>query len=261
MMSALLALALQLADPPRPWRQVEISLGGYLAGIDSELSAQSRSGFGSVIDFEDLLGLDNDDLGLRLGASVAVAERHRIHLDVFDLTRSASKVLEQTIEFEDTTYTVGTDVDTRLGIQFFNLTYGYSFLLDDRSNLALTFGIHGLRTSARLDSKGLGIRESERFFLPIPLPGLRMDFALTPDLWLRQRFEFLWLQLSDYEGLVTDGAIGLEWAFVDHVALGLEYNVVRSKLRMKNDDFPSVKFRGEFDFDFAGLHLYLNFYF
>lgn len=264
-MIALLVLVLQGADlpeaKPRPWRDVEIAIGGYFAAMETDLDVRTDSGLGAVINFEKLLGLDEVGLSARLGASVALAPRHRLHLDMFDLTREGTKQVDQSFTFNGTTYPANSEVDTTLGIQFINLTYGYSFMLDDRFNLAVTLGIHGLRTVAKIESEALEIAENERFFLPIPLPGLRMDFALTPDLWLRQRVELIWLSIDNYQGLVTDVSMSFEFTLFDHVALGVGWNVVRSKLKMDDDEFPGVKFRGEFEFDFAGLQLYLNIFF
>jgi len=257
--------ALLQADAPakpeaRPWRDVEIKLGGYLAAIDSRFDVERSSGVGTSVDAEDLLGLDNSVLSLRLEASVALAPRHRLHLDIFDVSRSSSVTLGRDLTFDGSTFPVGTDVDSRMGLQVFDLTYGYSLFQDDRIDLAVTFGIHGLRTAIRLDAPNLGVQE-ERFFLPIPLPGFRFDVALTPKLWLRQRAEFLWVGVNNYQGLMTDVSLGVEYALFDHVALGLGYNTVRMKLRMENDSFPAVDFTGEFDFQFAGLQFYLNVFF
>jgi hypothetical protein len=71
----------------------------------------------------------------------------------------------------------------------------------------------------------------------------------------------LWFAVQDYRGLMTDVDLSVEYALFDHVAVGLGYNAVRMKLKMEDDQFPSVSFRGQFDFDFAGLRLYLNFFF
>lgn len=261
---ALLALFLQAAPPEKaekhPWRDFEISLGGYLAKVDTTIGVQTDSGAGAAVDFEDLLDLDPSVLSLRLGISVALAPRHRLHFDMFDLSRKASTRLGQDISVDDTTYPVGSDVDTRLGLQMFNLSYGYSIVQDDRVDLAVTLGIHGLRTALSLQGDS-GREEDVRFFLPIPLPGVRLDIAVTPDLWIRQRFEFLWLGGQTYQGLLTDLSISLEYAFIEHVALGVGYNVIHTNLRMKSDQFPAVGFRGEFDFEFSGLQFYVQVFF
>jgi len=264
MTTLLLALMLQAAAPEkaehRPWRDVEITLGGYLAAVDTSIDVQTDAGIGGKVDFEDLLGLDSSILSFRLGASVALGERHRLYFDMFDLSRKASTRLGRDIEFNGTVYPVGSDIDSKLSLQIFNLSYGYSFLQDDRIDLAVTLGIHGLRTAVSLDSAS-GAQEDVRFFLPIPLPGLRMDIALTPSLWLRQRYEFLWLGTQTYQGLMTDISFCMEWAFIEHVAVGVGYNTIRTKLSMKSDQFPAVSFRGEFDFEFSGLQFYLQVFF
>ena len=262
MIGAVLALLLQVpAKEPKPWRDFELNVGAYVAAMDTRIDVQTPSGIGGIIDFEDLLGLKETVFSLRLGASVALAERHRLHLDLFDLSRKGDEQLKQNIEFEGTTYPIGSDVDSRLTLQMGNLSYGYSFFLDNRFNLAVTLGVHVLHTVAKLDADDLGINELERFYLPIPLPGFRMDFALTPDLWFRQQIDFLWFSVDNYRGLMTDVGMSVEWAIFDHVAIGVGYNAVRMRLRMEDDQFPAVAFRGQFDFEFAGVRLYLNFIF
>ena len=133
--------------------------------------------------------------------------------------------------------------------------------MDDRFNLAVTLGVHVLHTVAKLDADTPAGTETERFYLPIPLPGLRMDFALTPDLWFRQQIDVLWFSIDNYRGLMTDVSLCVEYALFDHVAIGLGYNAVHMRLRMNDDQFPTVSFRGQFDFDFEGARLYLNFFF
>jgi hypothetical protein len=263
----ILALLLLLqTDPPlkaesKPWKTFEFNVGGYLAGVDTSLQVKGKNGVGASTDIEDLLGLDSSVLSLRIGASVAMADRHRLHFDYFDVSRHESKTLGRDVEFDGTTYPVGTDVDTHMGLQLFNLTYGYSFFQDSRLDMAVTFGIHGLRTRLSLDADALGVTDAEKFFLPIPLPGFRMDVAITPKLWLRQRFEFMWLGIDRYEGLLTDLSFALEYELFDHVALGFGYNTMRMKLRMKDNAFPSVSFEGEFDFQFSGLQFYVKLFF
>lgn len=265
MIHLILALALQAAAPQpvekKPWRDFEFKVGGYLAAVDTTIEVVGENGVGAGFDVEDLLGLDKSVFSFRIEASGALAERHRLHFNFFDISRSADRVLGRDVEFDGTVYPLGTDVDSRMSIQRYDLTYGYSFLQDDRMDLAVTFGIHGMRTALRLDSQDLGVQEEERFFLPIPLPGLRMDFALTPKFWLRQRIELLWIGTETFSGLMSDLAIAVEYEAFEHVAIGLGYNTVAMRLKMENNEFPAASFEGDFDFQFSGLQFYVNLFF
>jgi len=265
MIISLMLLALQAAAPQpaekKPWRDFEFKVGGYLAAVDTTIDVVGENGVGADFDLEDLLGLDTSVFSVRIEASVAMAQRHRLHFNFFDLSRTAEKTLGRDVEFDGSVYPIGTDVSSRMSLQMFDLTYGYSFVQDSRVDMAVTFGIHGMRTALKLDASSAGIEEEERFFLPIPLPGLRMDIAITPSVWLRQRIELLWIGTETFSGLMTDFAIGVEWAAFDHLAIGLGFNSVHMKLKMENNDFPAVTFRGDFDFQFSGLQFYVNVFF
>jgi len=269
MMISLLLLVLQAAAPQpaekpvekKPWRDFEFKVGGYLAAVDTTVDVVGENGVGADFDMEDLLGLDTAVFSVRIEASLALAQRHRLLFNFFDMSRTAEKTLGRDVEFDGSTYPVGTDVSSRMSLQMFDLTYGYSFVQDSRVDMAVTFGIHGLRTALKLDASSVGIEEEERFFLPIPLPGIRMDVALTPDFWLRQRIELLWIGTETFSGLMTDFAIAVEYAAFEHVAIGLGYNAVHMKLKMENNNFPAATLRGDFDFQFSGLQFYVNVFF
>ena len=266
MIIAWLALLSQAAAAPepakttRPWHDFEFGISGVVADIGSELEVVSGVGVGAVVDGEEALGLDNSIRQMRLWASVALGERHRLKLDFMDLSRDATKTLERDIQIGDTTYTVGTTVTTDLDLQFINLTYAYSILYDDRMDVALTIGIHGLRTKFDIEADTVGA-ETESFILPIPLPGLSATFALTPDLFLKQNLEILWLRYANFQGMMVDMTFSLEYEIFEHVGIGLGYNTTRIRLDMEEESLPSVDFEGSFEFQFSGFAVYLTFFY
>jgi hypothetical protein len=263
-MTALLAAVLLAQAAPAadniPWRRHEAAVGGYVADLSSSVQVNSDAGLGANVDIEELLGLENTLTQLRLGVSFHLGDRHRLAFSATDISRSASKSLTADIEFDGETYPIGTVVDSELNVRLFNVVYGYSVVWDDRVNLAVTFGIHALRTQISLEGQLVGA-ESEEFTLPIPLPGFRMDVAICKDFYLRQNFEFLWLRFDNFEGLMADVSIGFEWAAFEHVGFGVAYNHMRINLEMQDSNFPAVDFEGRFEFDFSGLMIYTIVYF
>lgn len=79
----------------------------------------------------------------------------------------------------------GFRIGTGVGLDIYELAYSYSFLQDDRIDLAVGIGFYimpmdfGLKVSGLVDEEG-----SERFTAPLPVLGLRMDVALTPKWFL-----------------------------------------------------------------------------
>jgi hypothetical protein len=245
-----------------PWRRMELSVGYFFTSLDSEVQVGSKTlGIAANLDLEELLTLEETTSVLRAGASWRIAGRHRLSFDYYDLSREATNRLETDISFGEQTWTIGTTIDSEFDLRFYNISYGYSFIQDDRMDVAATLGVHGVDIALALSAPDLGTDEAEKFFLPVPLPGLRADFALTSYLFLRQRLEILWLKVDEYEGLLVDAMIGLECSPVDHFGFGLAYQSLRLDLEMEDDDFATIDFKGELELDYGGLMLYGLFYF
>ena len=249
------------AGPDKPWRDFELTLGWYISNLSSGVTVKDQSGLGAFIDLEETLSLDTSLSVGRLGAMAALGERHRLHFDFFDLSRKGTTDLTTEIRFDGETYIVGTTVDSRLNLQFFNLAYGYSILQDDRFDIAATLGIHGIRAKISLKDASNNLSEAERFYLPVPMPGLRGTFALTPDLFLKQNLEILWLRVGDYSGFLLDSTTALEYALFSHVGVGVAYNTLNFDLKMDDDAMPGVRFEGEVELRYSGVMLYTVLFF
>ena len=248
-------------EPPLPWRRGELLLGGYIGGTSSSFEIISGSGLGASVDVEEVLGLEESVTQYRLQASILLADRHRLSFDYVDLSRKATKTIDATVEIDDTVFPVGTTLETEFDLQLINIVYGYSLVYDDRMDIGLTFGIHHLRVRFEAEATSGAGGETERFLLPVPLPGLRAMFALTPELFLRQSIEILYLPFDKFQGLYVETGIALEWTPFKHLGFGLGWNSTRIRMEMQDDQFPRVEFEGKFQYDVAGVMLYTILYF
>src|SRR5262249_48244772 len=136
-----------------------------------------------------------------------------------------------------------------------------SFLQDARMEVGFTLGVDVVRTHLAIEAEAPKQSQNERFLLPIPLPGLNADFVLIPDLWLRQRLQFMYLPISNFEGLVIDLRLALEWSFVKNVSLGVGLDLMRINLEKQSTSETLGDFKGQFKFGSAGGLLYFNFHF
>jgi len=261
---AALHAAAQEAEPPPapkkdlPWRSTEVRLGVFFTSSDAGLEVKSDAGVGASVDFEDVLGMSESTLAFRGEASFSLGARHRIHLDVFSLSREGDKSLANDLQIGNTVFPAGTGVKSESEFQMYMLTYGYSLIQDERMDLAVTFGIHGIRSTLEVNAEVIDRHKSANLFLPIPLPGLRFDTALTPDLWLRQRAEFIWIAAGPYSGILSDLSIRLEYAFAESFSAGIGFNSLQIKLNSSNDDAGGVGFEGNLEMGFSGLMLYVG---
>jgi len=91
----------------------------------------------------------------------------------------------------DSNFRIGSGV----GVDIYEVAYSYSFFQDDRINLAAGLGYYIMPMDFGLNAAGLVNEEgSARFTAPLPVLGLRMDFALTPKWFIRKGSQIFYLE-------------------------------------------------------------------
>lgn len=249
------------AAPAKPWREFEMVTGVMFSNTTSSFQAtRGNGGAGLAIDAEGVLGLDRDILSPYLWLAWRPAEHHRIAFGFQDLSRKAERTLDREIEFDGNTYTIGTTVDSIYGLQFFGVDYAWSFLQDDRMDIALTFGFKTLRAHFSIEEENNAIVGDVRYIFPVPLPGLFADFALTPDLWLRERLQMMYVPIENYSGLMIHWNISVEYSLLENVSLGVGFDLLRVNLKKQSTGDTFGDFNGDFRFNSAGAVLYINFH-
>ncbi|MES0447578.1 MAG: hypothetical protein ABUJ92_13660, partial [Desulfobacterales bacterium] len=179
-----------------PWEKYSITIGGFISTVDTSL--RFGSGFGMDIDAEELLDVDSSNTVFRVGGlwRFTDTKRHRLDLSWFAYHRSGSSTVNETFEIEDPDGNIiiigpNAEVDTLLNIDIFQLAYSYSFLQDDRIDLAAIFGLFIMPVDIELEVSGLGGGEGIlNFTAPLPTFGLRMDFVLAPKWFFRSGTQF-----------------------------------------------------------------------
>ena len=250
-----------------PWETFGVNLGVFVSATDT--SFRIGSGIGLSIDAEQALNLDANTTVFRADALWRFTDnkRHRLDLTWFSLSRDATRVIGQDITFEDKdgnpiTIDAGTTVESNFDFDIYELGYSYSFFQDDRIDLAAGIGLFimpldfGIRSSGLVEEDG-----SASFTAPLPVFGLRMDVALTPKWFLRTGSQVFYLEYDNFTGSVLDFKVAVEYNPWKHVGLGLGFDTLRVQLEADGEDYPSIDFKGNVDFAYTGLQLYLRYFF
>jgi hypothetical protein len=248
----------QAPAPELPWSRHGLFFGYYLARYDSSVRFGSASlGTGIEINLEDALDLDTETSSFRFGGFWRLSDnlRHTVSLDYSSAKRSASKTLTEDITIGDTTFPAGTTVssDTSLGI--IRAAYGYSFVLDERLDLAARFGIYTMPMA--FEFKGLSATEKEDFTAPLPTIGLKGDVAITSRFFLRQSLDLFYLKYGDFSGSLTDISVALEYKAWEHWFFGLALNSFRIAIQAEGGD--SLDLTGDVEYSQNGLIGFLRF--
>lgn len=246
----------------RPWERLSINLGGFLAGLNGDLRLGSRAlGIGIDIDMEEALGLETSTLIWRAGAIYRIGKgrRHAVEFGYFALAREARKSLGSDVDIGDTTYTAGTLVNSEFDLHIIKGTYRYSFFQDDRIDMSASAGFFALPTRFRASAKQEEARKAD-FTAPLPVLGLRSNFALTPRLFLKQSAEIFYFKLNRFKGAMLEGNMLLEYNAWKHVGAGFGFNTFRLNLEADGEDYPLIDFVGSIKFSYVGLFVYLKYY-
>jgi len=242
------------AQPTEREERASIVLGAFVTDRDSSTRLDSDVGDGTDIDLEEDLGLESSTSVARLGGYVWLGERHRLDGAYFDLSRSAAVPVQETIEFGDETFVINTVIETESDLSIIKADYTFAVLARDRGWFGVTAGLYIAETTLSLSQATLGRAESEDVTAPLPLLGLRGDYAINDRITLRGAAQWFGYEADDVEGRLTDVYIGADYGFGERMAVGLAYNRVSMNLGAVEDR----GFDARLDWGYDGLLLYFK---
>jgi len=243
---------------PNNWERFSINLGGFIAGVNTGLRLGSKQlGVGVDIMLEDALGMKATDFVFRSDAMYRFGhtKKHSVKFGYFSFSRSAYKVLETELELGDHVFPIGTEINSLFDLSIFNFSYDYAFYNDDRVNLGASLGLFFMPLKFRLDVSGV-TEEAATLFAPLPVIGLRSDFSINPKLFLKHGLEVLYLQTSEYTGILTDFNIRLEYNPWKHFGIGIGVNMYRMKVEVDGADYDHSRFVGNVEMGYTGMLFY-----
>jgi hypothetical protein len=242
-----------LAEEPPTF---SVSLGAFFTDRDSDTRIDADNGdTGSDVDLEDDLGFDKSDTVFRLDGYWRFAAHHRIDVSAFDLSRTATKVIDRDITIGDTTFEIDTEVEGDLDLNIYKAAYTWQFLTDESDFLGLTAGLYIADIGTSFSGSGpLGLSvESDGVTAPLPVVGLRGEYHLSERWLLRGSAEIFLFEYNEFDGSLYDVFAGIDYGFNDTAAVGLGINTVRL-----NVGFDGNRFQGDVDWAYSGAMLYLK---
>ena len=246
-----------------PWEKFNIQGGVFFAALNNKVTVGSEGG-GVAIDVEEALGMDVQKTVFRIGALYRIGEnrRHRVDLDYLYFNRSSTKNLERDIVVDNVTLTAGRRVDATYNYQIIRAAYSYSFFQDDRMDLAASIGFFVMPFKFEMSAEGLGSKQGDLdFTAPLPAVGLRGDFAVTPQWFIRSSIEVFYLEYSNFKGALVDTRVAVEYNPWEHFGFGLGFDNFRVKVEAQGEDFPAIDFQGDIKSQFMGVQLYARYFF
>ena len=253
------------AEEPLP-DKFKIAIGGYAVGrYDSTMSlTEPTLGAGVSISPEDTLGLDLKQTVTRLDGYYRFTPKHALTYSWYNINSTGNKTIDEEFEWLDengnsVTIPIGAQANTDLDYDIYKIGYLYSFYHNDKVELAAGAGLHITSISVALDvdtTSGPLDTKNIKSTIPLPVLSFGLTYHVTPKFMWYLKSEVFAIAIDDWEGVYTDGTLGLEYRFWKNVGLGTGFGTNSLKVTEKTGEY---KF--SFDNRISGLEIYVAGYF
>ena len=248
-----------------PWEKLNISAGVFLSSLDS--SFRIGSGVGLDIDVENLLDLDSTNTIFRTDISWRFTDnrKHRMDFKWFSFKRDGDRITTEDILIGDGEDQIlipeGTGIKGYFDLDIYQIAYTYSFLQDERIDIAAGGGFYimpikfGLNVVGEPEEGG-----SADFTAPLPVLGFRMDIALTPKWFVRSGSQIFYIEYDKFKGSLIEIRGAVEYNPWEHVGFGLGFDTFNLNIHADGEDWPGIDLDGEIEMRYNGLQLYFRYF-
>lgn len=230
------------------------SAGGFFTDHDTNIRLDTEAGRGTLVNLEDNLGLDATTDVLRVNGAWRFADRHKMHLGLFDLSQSGSRTLETELTIDGQVFEVNEVVATDWKMRLLELGYSYRIRGDARFQwwFNVAFFVQDTAINVTETATG-GDTSSEDVILPLPKFGTAIDYAFT-DRWIGHAgIDVFKLEIGDYAGSLVDFRATLDYRLTQNVSLGAGWHLIDVIVDL---DRSVSGWRGRFDWQTRGFLLY-----
>ena len=268
-----LAQGQNLADPEYRHR---IYVGGFWPSINSKIAINGED-FTPLppINVEDVLRVPDSKGAAWGGIDWKISRRNALELEYFSLNRNGgiSDTFSPPLEVGDGFIESG-QINTFYDTSVLRLTYGYSLLSNKRMDLQLVAGIHVAKLGAGLQISGeictpntvpsvppgcptaQTETASEDVTAPLPHLGASYTYAFSETLGMRLKAIGFAIGIGSIDGSILELDADVAWKPLKHFGIGAGWRYFNTNVKAS-----SSKLNGEFDFEYSGPSVFINYWF
>jgi opacity protein-like surface antigen len=257
MLLVLVAGAAQAEDYLSPTEErLRLSLGAVYLDSKTTVQVDSSAGTtGTLVNAENDFGISKEDFEAKFQLMLRVGERNRVRFDYFSLDRTGSTTLDKDILFRNVELLPSDPVDSKLSIDVLSITYEYSFIHNERFELAATLAINDtdLSSRARVNTPLRHVDQTEDQAGPFPTIGLDGTYVISKRFYLDGRIAYFKAHLDNLDGSLGFYELSALYRLRPNISFALGYELVRAHLLSSK-----VSQAGLFDFNTQGPEAYLR---
>ena len=268
-----LAQGQNLADPEYRHR---IYVGGFWPSINSKIAINGED-FRPLppINVEDVLRVPDSKGAAWGGIDWKISRRNALELEYFSLNRNGgiSDTFSPPLEVGDGFIESG-QINTFYDTSVLRLTYGYSLLSDKRMDLQLVAGIHVAKLGAGLQISGeictpntapsvppgcptaQTETASEDVTAPLPHFGASYTYAFSETLGMRLKAIGFAIGIGSIDGSILEIDADVAWKPSKQFGIGAGWRYFNTNVKAS-----SSTLNGEFDFEYSGPSVFINYWF
>ena len=253
-----------------PWR---LFVGAFNASVDSKIGFNSED-FPNLppIDIEDTLGVDDSKTVAIAGVGWHFSKRHALELEFFSLNRdfNLSDTFTPPIQVADIFIEDG-QISTRYDTTVTRLTYAYSILRSERSDLQLMAGIHIANLDVAVQLAGsvclptttpsvppgcptsTSGDDSKKVSAPLPHFGAEYTYAITPTVAMNVALLGFAVEIDNIDGTIIEIDADVAWQPWRNIGFGVGARYFKTDVNSAGSEL-----NGTIEFEYFGPMVYVQ---
>ncbi len=257
-------------EPPPPDRFMLRGGWGYVFNAETTFAINGDRGVGTSVDFSRNLGGQREDNFWRIDSAYRFNPKHSVGFSYYDVNRKGNRTIDSDISINDTTFAIGGQVQSEIDIQMYRFFYNYSFHHDEKVELAASVGLYfaNIHTTFSSNRTCTGSTvcgtlplvfssQSSQLVAPLPTIGFLVNYNFTPRLQAQARFDWFYVETSQFKGSMNELYVGLEYRLFRHFSLGAAFDRLLIDLKYNGDKSSGWKIENDWNI----LYLYGALYF
>jgi len=221
-----------------------IKLGGLILAEQSTEISYGIDAVSTVINLEDIFGMETESQVLRLDGYYRFSDVHRMEFSYYRLNSSGSKTTTNDfLLWDGRSLSAGANVSSYFDYDIYKVNYTYSVYHSDKVEFGLGAGLHitaidlGLNAQGTIDGVNLSsYNESTSVAAPLPVLGFRFRYDITSDLATNFNYDFFALKVGDYKGNIQNTTISLDYAITKNFGIGAGFDMYSLVFEAEKDN-------------------------